>query len=192
MTPNPYTAAQDFADDPNGGIDDDFTVDELAEMSDSEFQQELVADLRYATFRTSPFMSKRLIDRTEETLLATLARSNEVISRQAQDPDCTAERFQSSLRFRSTLLFALFVTGRRADKIAVGSRSYRYPVAAWRTLVLELVKAVEGGEHDGLLDSLTTPTRREGGDGATMRLRDWLEIQRVADDATRPTKEVAA
>ena len=161
----------------------DLTVDDLLAMSDDDFTREVTENVFVTKSYSSPFQDRRLIDKTQHALVDHLWRVDATIRAQAEDPQCSQERYRASLSFRRLLLAAIDITDRRMEWMqkTTNSRLLR----EWKAFAQELIEIIEDGPDNPELDELIIPI-------SGISARAFAEIRRAKARDGAPAKVVAA
>ena len=165
-------------------LDDEpeFTVESLLAMSEEDFASAVTDDLQETKRGDSPFQDRKVIHRTLTALGDHMWKTEAVLADQAEDVNCTPERFAGTVRFRRHLLSTIDSVERRLPwvlKNAGGDALRR-----WKNFANDLADALEESSESSALDELIIPF-------ASISARQWLEIRRVKDPSRVPVKEAA-
>lgn len=160
-----------------------YTVEQLTEMNDLDFDEAVTEDLRYVAQFKGPFQQPELADRTLHALLQKLWFADSRIQIQAEDPNVSPEQYRRTVGFRNHLIGVIDVTERRVNRLR--SRDARES-AEWKALLHDVLEELEGGPEEDILDEFEIPYA----DG--MNLRTWLEVRRVKDPSRIKVKEGVA
>jgi hypothetical protein len=162
----------------------DYTVEELVAMSDEDFAEVVTDDLALTGKFSGPFQQPETIHRTMSVLIEHVWYIDSVVRKRAEDPNCTPERYEATLRFRRHLLSVVDAIEKRITWMA---GKQRREASEWKQLLHEVLDEIVGGPNDHLLDEFEIPFAVEG-----MTLRTWRDIRNVKDPSRIPAVKGAA
>lgn len=158
--------------------DDDYTVEELLDMTEDEFRQAVTEDMHYTRRFTGPFQDPQVIARTLHALIDSLHWVNMQIEDRMEDPSCPPEVLQKTLRYRSHLLSTIDMTERRMGWIR-GTKEAT--LRKWRAVLDEVVTGILAGRDDDEILATKIPSFRsvDGEEVESYSIEVWHEIRRA-------------
>lgn len=158
--------------------DDDYTAEELLDMTEDEFRQAVTEDMHYTRRFNGPFQGEQVIARTLHALIDSLHWVNSQIEDRMADPDCPPEVLQKTIRYRSHLLATIDMTERRVAWIqGVKERDAR----KWRAVLDEVVTGILAGRDDDEILAIKIPSFRgqDGAESERYSIETWHEVRRA-------------
>lgn len=159
--------------------DEDYTVEELLEMSAGEFKEAVTEDLNYTGETASAFQDKRVVGRTLDALRTALWNVDQSLERNKNNLEYSDDKWDSAAVFRRLVIFTLNVTQNRVENTAGTNAQIG---RMWRSKLHAVLDEIEGSELDHLLDDMRPPFTGE------MTLREWLLVRRAKDPHRIPER----
>jgi hypothetical protein len=163
-----------------------YEIDELVAMNDKEFHTAVMDDLFYTSRNQSPFQSPEVIERTFCELLEWLSITNAKIDERAEDPNCSIELYEKTVKYRAHLLSVIDITERRIGWLH-GTKERT--LQKWRAVLHNVIDAIMEGKDDDEILALKIPSFQ--GEGDTYDLETWWDIRRQKDPSRVRQKAAA-
>lgn len=151
------------------------TIEALLAMDEFTFRRTVTDDMHLVRQFNGPFQAREVIQRTLLALIDSLWHTNYLIEERAEDPNCSAELYGKTVKYRKHLLSLIDITDRRCAFFqGVNARKER----EWKAVLHQVVDAILAGKDDDEILEIRIPGFGEGG-GLT--LETWHEIRRAKD-----------
>lgn len=167
--------------------DDEYTVDELVEMSGSEFYSVVSDDLQAACDWTGPFQDGRVVHRTLSVMMSLLRKAEGDVWARREDPNCPADLLERTEGFYEHVKFVVENTRRRLRHFVAVKRETKQ----WKQTLFEVVDAILQGWGDEEILALTIP---EFSNTPVISLEEWhaIRMRKNPDRKVAEHGEVAA
>ena len=168
-----------------------YALEELIDMKDRDFHNAVVEDMFETARGHGPFQQEAIIERTLTGLMEWLWITNAKIDERAEDPDCSAELYANTVKFRHHILSIIDITEKRIGWLhGVKERDLQ----RWKQMAHEIIDAIMEGKDDEEILSIKIPYPGRGAQEgeSPIDLETWWEIRRAKDPRrVKPSKEAA-
>lgn len=163
------------------------TIEALLAMDDFTFRRTVTDDMHLVRQFNGPFQSREVIQRTLLALIDSLWQTNNLLEDRAEDPNCSAELFAKTKKYRAHLLSVIDITERRSE-------FYQGPkereLRRWRAVLHEVIDGIMSGKDDSEILDIKIPPFRDA--EVRHNLETWWEIRRAKDPRRVEAMKAAA